>query len=114
MIQFLRKFDDEIWSIIPSSLPIIYGSIHSNKALESLKGYETFKSSFHPYEPYPQLYHSIKMAQIVGVLCTATIEKDGFHHHNVYVLQQGARIFTWKIDAHGCVPILKCRSAFAW
>ena len=62
---------DYIWSIR-------YGSIHSNKAFESLKGYETFKLSFHPYEPYPQLRHSIKMLQIVGVLCTATIEKDGF------------------------------------
>ena len=29
------------------------------------------------YEPYPQLHHSIKMAQRVGVLCTGTIERGG-------------------------------------
>ena len=28
-------------------------------------------------EPYPQLRHSIKMVQSVGVLCTGTIERGG-------------------------------------
>ena len=34
---------------------------------------------------------NIKMAQRVGILCTATIRGTEFCHRNVYVLQQGAR-----------------------
>jgi len=49
-----------------------------------------------------------------GTLYTVVLGEMAFSYDNVYILQQGVCILTYKTNACNFVSISKLRSAFAW